>query len=64
MLKKLLILILPVFLLLGCSKKGDEKIVSQPTEEEKAIAIYSEAVEALKKGDAFYAGKKFREVEN
>ena len=64
MLKKLLILILPVFLLLGCSKKGNEQIVSQPTEEEKAIAIYSEAVEALKKGDAFYAGKKFREVEN
>ena len=25
--------------------------------------IYSEALEALKKGDAYYAGKKFKEVE-
>ena len=64
MLKKLLILILPVFLLFACSKKGNEKIASQPTEEEQAIAIYSEAVEALKKGDAFFAGKKFKEVES
>ena len=28
------------------------------------IAIYSEAVEALKRGDAFYAGKKFKEAES
>ena len=64
MLKKLLILLLSVFLLFACSKKNNEEIISQPTEEERAVIIYSEAVEALKKGDAFYAAKKFREVES
>ena len=28
------------------------------------IAIYEEGVESLKKGDAFYAAKKFKEVES
>ena len=64
MLNKLLILLLSVFLLFACSKRNNEKIISQPTEEERAVTIYSEAVEALKKGDAFYAAKKFREVES
>lgn len=36
----------------------------EPTNQEVAILIYYEAVEALKAGDAFYAGKKFREVES
>ena len=31
---------------------------------ELAVTIYYEAVEALKEGDAFFAGKKFREVES
>ena len=62
MLKKLLILLLPIFFLFSCSK--DNEIKSTPTEEEQAVAVYSEAVEALKRGDAFYAAKKFREVES
>ena len=64
MLRILLISFLSFFLLFSCSKKKNEAVISEPTEEEKAIEIYYEAVEALKDGDAFYAGKRFREVEN
>jgi len=64
MFKNLLILIFSLFLLFSCSKKNNELIVSEPTDEEKALVLYSEAVDALIKGDAFYAGKKFKEVEN
>ena len=63
MLKIYLILLFSVFLLFSCSKKENKAIVSQLTDEEMMIATYSEAIEALKKGDAFYAGKKFKEVE-
>ena len=63
MFKNLLILLLSIFLLFSCSKKNNKSVIAEPTDEEKAISIYAEAVEALKKGDAFYAGKKFKEVE-
>ena len=63
MYKVLLISLLSIFLLYSCSK-NKEKIASLPTEEEKILAIYDEAVTALKRGDAFYAGKKFKEVED
>ena len=63
MFKNLLILLLSILLLFSCSKKDKKIIISEPTDEEKAISIYAEAVEALNKGDAFYAGKKFKEVE-
>ena len=43
---------------------GDKNISPKPTDQEIAILIYYEAVEALKVGDAFYAQKKFREVES
>ena len=64
MFKNLLILLLSIFLLFSCSKKSSEKVISEPTEQEIAMSIYAEAVEALKKGDSFYASKKFREVES
>ena len=64
MFKSFLILLLSVFLLSACSKKDNTKIVSQLTDEEKVVAIYAEAVEALKVGDAFFAGKKFKEAES
>ena len=63
MLKNLLISFLLIFLLVSCSNKKEEIIVKEPTKEEQATSIYAEAVEALNKGDAFSAGKKFREVE-
>ena len=64
MFKVFLILLLSVFLLLACSKKNNTEIVSEPTEKEMVVAIYVEAVDALKKGDAFYAAKKFKEAES
>ena len=64
MFKNLLILLLSIFLLFSCSKKSSEKVISELTEQEIAMSIYAEAVEALKKGDAFYASKKFKEVES
>ena len=65
MFKGLLILLLSIFLLFSCSKKNNERVVSsEPSDRELAVSIYSEAVEVLKNGDAFYAGKKFKEVES
>jgi len=64
MFKNLLILLLSVFLLLSCSKKNKETVISEPTDEEKAVSIYAEAVDALNKGDAYYAAKKFKDVES
>ena len=64
MFKGFLILLLSVFLLSACSKKDNTEIVSEPTEKEMVVAIYAEAVDALKKGDAFYAAKKFKEAES
>jgi len=64
MLKKFTILILSFFLLISCSKKKADQIINLDlSDEEKAISLYDEGVEALMSGDAFYAGKKFREVE-
>ena len=63
MFRDILILLLSVFLLFSCTKKNNEKEISQPTEEEKTLAVYTEAVDALKKGDAYFASKKFKEAE-
>ncbi len=58
-----LILLISIFLAFSCSKKNQEVVVSEPTDEEKAIQIYAEGVKALDEGDAFYAAKKFEIVE-
>ncbi len=63
MLKNILLLFL-LTLLFSCSKNDKEKIVIEPTDETMAIASYEEAMDALKKGDAFFATKKFKEVES
>jgi outer membrane protein assembly factor BamD len=63
MLRFFLILLFSVLLLFGCSKNNKE-IVFELSSEEEIVAIYKDAVEALKKGDAYYAGKKFKEVES
>ena len=64
MFKNSLILLLSIFLLFSCSKKNKETVIAEPTDEEKVVSIYAEAVEALNKGDAYYAGKKFKDVES
>ena len=63
MLKNILLLFL-LTLLFSCSKNDKENIVIEPTDETMAIASYEEAMDALKKGDAFFATKKFKEVES
>ncbi len=45
-------------------KSSNDKALPEPTDLEIAISIYYEAIESLQIGDAFYAAKKFREVEN
>ena len=64
MFKNLLIILLSIFLLFSCSKENKQKVLSEPDVKEMAASIYAEAVESLKKGDAFYAAKKFKEVES
>ena len=75
MYKGFLVLLLSVFLfscawnVVGDSGRKDknksETIVSEgPTDEEKAVSIYAEAVKALDDGDAYYAKQKFQEVES
>ena len=63
MFKNLLIISLSIFIFFSCSKKNVETIIVNPTDVQKAESLYAEAVEALDTGDAFYAGKKFKEVE-
>jgi len=62
MLKNLLFIILISFLFFSCSKKKNLEI--EPTNEEMAMSVYKDAIEALKAGQAFYANKKFKEVES
>ena len=64
MYKNILILIISFCLIFSCSKENKNEIIIEPSEEEIAVDIYKEAVESLKTGDAFYAAKKFREVES
>ena len=64
MLKNLIILLLFTFLLFSCSKNNIKEVIAEPSDEEVTVNIYTEAVAALKAGDAFYAAKKFREVES
>ena len=63
MLKNFLIIILSTFFLLSCAKEKKEEVISKPDNEEIGKSLYEEGVQALKDGDAFYAGKKFREAE-
>ena len=64
MFKKIFIFIVSAFLLFSCSKNEEVKIVAETSDEAKASSIYSEAVKSLDDGDAFYAAKRFREVES
>ena len=67
MFKNLFILFLSIFLLFSCTNKSEQAIISEvddPTDLQVTVGIYIEAQKALKKGDAFYAAKKFKEVES
>jgi len=62
MLKNILVLLFFLFLISSCGK--EERVEIEVTDEEMAVKVYAEAVEALKVGDAYYASNKFKEVEN
>jgi outer membrane protein assembly factor BamD len=64
MFKNFIILLFSFFLLLSCSRGIDSKVEPSETPDKvKAAQIYAEAVKALIEGDAFFAGKQFKEVE-
>ena len=70
MFRGFLILLLPVFLF-SCAwsinpfdKEKNKTAIEEPTDKEKAISIYAEAVQALDEGDSYYAAQKFKEVES
>ena len=63
MFKNLFILLLSIFLLFSCSKKGGEnEIVTKPTDRELAMQIYAEALEALKKEMHFTLEKSLKKL--
>jgi len=61
MLSKIISSLLLILLLVSCSKKEPE--INIPADQDKSFEIYKEAVEAMNRGDCFYASKKFSEVE-
>ncbi len=61
MLSKIISSLLLIILLVSCSKKEPE--VNIPADQDKSFEIYKEAVEAMNRGDYFYASKKFSEAE-
>ena len=62
MFKRSLLLLFLICFVFSCSKKEKIEISIEP-EQDPIIEMYAEAVDALKKGDAYYAGKKFKEAE-
>lgn len=64
MYKNLLIFSLLLLLTISCSAKKNQEVISEPSKEEVGLSTYTEAIESLRKGDAFYAAKKFRESES
>ena len=58
-----LIILLSAFLLSSCGERKVD-IVVEKSDTEIVMQIYKEAVEALKKGDAFFAGNKFKEAQS
>jgi len=61
MYQKLTYIFLIIFLFFSCSKK--EEVLSVPADKEQSFTIYKEGVEAMYKGDYFFASKKFSEAE-
>ena len=61
MFSKIISSLLLILLLVSCSKKEPE--INIPADQDKSFEIYKEAVEAMNRGDYFYASKKFSEAE-
>ena len=61
MYQKIIYFIIIILLIVSCSKKEPE--LNIPPDKNKSFEIYKEAVDAMNKGDCFYASKKFSEAE-
>jgi len=61
MYQKIIYFIIIILLIVSCSKKEPE--LNIPADKNKSFEIYREAVDAMNKGDCFYASKKFSEAE-
>ena len=61
MYQKLIYSFLIILLIVSCSKKDPE--INIPASKEKSFEIYKEALDAMNKGDYFYASEKFSEAE-
>ena len=61
MYQKIIYSILLIFLITSCSKEQIQ--LNIPANQEKSYELYREAVDALKKGEYFFASKKFSEAE-
>ena len=64
MFKYFLILLLSLILASCGIGRNSEISEIKISDEEKAYNIYQEGLKALDEGEAFYAGQKFKEVEN
>jgi outer membrane protein assembly factor BamD len=62
MYQRLIFSFLIIFLIISCSKKESIELNVPPVKEE-SFKIYQEAVDAMDRGDYFYASKKFAEAE-
>ena len=59
--KKIIYFFLILLLSFSCAKK--EVVVEVPSDKERALEIYQEAVDAMENGQLFFASKKFSEAE-
>jgi len=62
MYRKFIYFFLISFLIFSCSKK-EPKVVQEPSDKEKSIEIYKEAIKDMDEGYYFIAAKKFTEAE-
>ena len=61
---KLSLILLTVFFLQSCAKQNEEiSLITEVSQEQEMILTYKEALDALKKGDTYYAAQKFLESE-
>ena len=62
--RKLIFIIIPIFLLLSCSKNEKKiSLIEENSQELQLLELYNDAVTELQKGDVIYAAKKFNEAE-
>tara|TARA_Y100000590_G_C15647636_1_gene987512 strand:+ start:642 stop:1472 length:831 start_codon:yes stop_codon:yes gene_type:complete len=64
MLKNLFFLLILIVLQSSCLKKDSPQVSPQGSDQEQAVEIYNEGIDALNRGDAFFAKQKFKDVEN